>query len=54
MPTYEYRCPTCQMTFSVVQSMAEHDKGEVRCPQCRGTDVIQMFSTFYAKTDKKS
>lgn len=54
MPTYEYRCEKCEKEFTVVMSMAEHDRGEIRCPACQGSDVTQQYSTFYAKTSKKS
>ena len=54
MPTYEYRCDSCGKEFSLVMSMAEHGKGEVLCPDCRSDQVTQIFSTFYAKTSRKS
>jgi len=54
MPTYEYLCTKCQEAFSVVMSMSEHDKAKVRCPACKGSKVVQQYSTFYAKTSKKS
>jgi len=54
MPTYEYLCSKCQKTFSVVMSMAEHDQAKVRCPACKGNKVLQQYSTFYARTSKKS
>lgn len=54
MPTYEYRCEKCNKEFTVVMRMAEHDRGGVRCPECKGSEVVQQYSTFYAKTSKKS
>jgi putative FmdB family regulatory protein len=54
MPTYEYRCTKCEKVFSVVMSMAEHDQTNVRCPACGSGEVVQQYSTFYAKTSKKS
>lgn len=54
MPTYEYQCQDCQELFSVVLSMAEHDRIQVSCPQCNGQNVTQQYSIFYAKTSKKS
>uniref|UniRef100_A0A831UH75 Zinc ribbon domain-containing protein n=1 Tax=Geobacter metallireducens TaxID=28232 RepID=A0A831UH75_GEOME len=54
MPTYEYRCEKCEKGFSVTMSMAEHDKGGITCPDCKGSSVVQQYSTFYAKTSKKS
>jgi putative FmdB family regulatory protein len=54
MPTYEYFCTKCQVIFSVVLSMAEHDRTQVECPHCHGQRVTQQYSTFFAKTSKKS
>jgi len=54
MPTYEYLCKECQVIFTVVLSMAEHDRIQVECPHCHSKDVIQQYSTFFAKTSKKS
>ena len=54
MPTYEYLCKECKKGFAKVMTMAEHDKKKVKCPKCKGTKVAQQFSTFYAKTSKKS
>ncbi|MFN0302089.1 MAG: FmdB family zinc ribbon protein [Burkholderiales bacterium] len=54
MPTYEYRCRTCGEVFEVQQSLAEKAKLVPPCPQCKGAEVEQRFTTFYAKTAKKS
>jgi len=54
MPTYEYLCQKCRKIFTVILSMREHEQAKVTCPQCRGNKVNQQYSTFYAKTSKKS
>ena len=54
MPTYEYRCERCQEDFTVHMSISEHDRGGIKCPKCGGTEVAQRYSTFYAKTSRKS
>ena len=54
MPTYEYRCEKCTKVFSIQASMSEHEKGNVSCPDCKEKKVVQQYSTFYAKTSKKS
>jgi putative FmdB family regulatory protein len=54
MPTYEYRCEKCQAIFEIVQSMAEHERGKVVCPHCQSKQIVQQFSSFFAKTSKKS
>lgn len=53
MPIYEYRCQKCANQFSVNMHMAEHDMEGVTCPNCNGP-VVQQYSSFYAKTSKKS
>jgi putative FmdB family regulatory protein len=54
MPTYEYRCSKCAQMFAVVMSMTAHDTAKVKCPACRSAAVVQQFSTFFAKTSRKS
>jgi putative FmdB family regulatory protein len=54
MPTYEYRCGTCAKGFTIVLTMSEHDRGDIRCPECKSDQVVQQYSTFYAKTSRKS
>ncbi|WP_369798565.1 zinc ribbon domain-containing protein [Desulfuromonas sp. TF] len=54
MPTYEYRCERCREDFTVQMGISEHDRGEIKCPKCGGAEVVQQYSTFYAKTSRKS
>lgn len=54
MPTYEYRCEECGHSFTVKMNMAEHGQVSVACPACKGTSVLPHYTTFYAKTSKKS
>lgn len=54
MPSYEYHCQTCDHEFVVYMSFKEHDATEVRCPQCQGTEIKQVLSSFVAVTSKKS
>lgn len=54
MPTYEYECRDCGKTFSLIMSMADHDKAKVTCPKCKGKKVRQVVSTFITKTSRKS
>ena len=58
MPTYEYRCDSCEKNFDVVQSF--HDDPLTSCPTC-GSPVRKVFgnvgivfkgSGFY-KTDSR-
>ncbi len=54
MPSYEYHCQTCDHEFVVYMSFKERDTVDVRCPQCKGTEVKQVLSSFVAVTSKKS
>lgn len=54
MPTYEYRCNKCRKRFTHVWSISQHDKKRPKCPKCSSTSVSQVFSSFFAKTSKKS
>jgi putative FmdB family regulatory protein len=54
MPLYEYVCKKCGESFVRTMTISEHEKQSVKCPQCKGSDVVQQFRSFYAKTSKKS
>jgi len=54
MPMYEYRCNNCGKVFALQLSLSEHEKGSITCPDCTGGNVVQQYSTFFAKTSKKS
>jgi putative FmdB family regulatory protein len=54
MPVYEYLCEKCHHSFSVKMSMTEHAQKAIKCPACKGKQVIPRFSTVYVKTSKKS
>jgi len=54
VPHYEYLCLGCGKKFSVPLTLAEHEKGQVKCPKCRSTKVEQQWAAFYATTSKKS
>ncbi len=59
MPTYEYRCKSCDHEFEVVQSFA--DDALTECPECQGplkkvfgnVGITFKGSGFY-KTDSRS
>ena len=40
LPTYEYRCDSCEKNFDVVQSF--HDDPVTACPTC-GSPVRKVF-----------
>jgi putative FmdB family regulatory protein len=54
MPQYEYLCKSCEKKFSTVLTLAEHEKGKVKCPKYGGTKVEQQWAAFFATTSKKS
>jgi putative FmdB family regulatory protein len=54
MPTYEYQCENCSKQFTLSQSIAEHDKKQTICPECKSDKVIQLISPFIAKTSRKA
>jgi putative FmdB family regulatory protein len=59
MPTYEYRCTSCEEHLEVVQSFS--DKPLTKCPHCKGqlrkvfspVGIVFKGSGFY-KTDSRS
>jgi putative FmdB family regulatory protein len=54
MPQYEYLCEACNKKFSMILTIAEHEKGKAKCPKCGSTKVEQQWAAFYATTSKKS
>jgi putative FmdB family regulatory protein len=54
MPTYEYHCKKCGMTFERNEHIAEHEKSHPRCPKCKSEAVEPVLADFYAKTSKKA
>ncbi|MBE0591042.1 MAG: zinc ribbon domain-containing protein [Gemmatimonadales bacterium] len=54
MPTYEFRCEKCGKKFSRVEPISQHGKKRPKCPKCSSVKVSQVFSSFFAKTGKKS
>jgi putative FmdB family regulatory protein len=54
VPHYEYLCSACSKKFSIVLTLADHEKGKVKCPKCGSTKIEQQWAAFYATTSKKS
>jgi putative FmdB family regulatory protein len=54
MPTYEFLCNACNKAFSLVMKVSELEISKITCPHCGRKDVRQMFSSFFAKTSRKS
>lgn len=54
MPTYEYRCLECDEIFETSARMADLESSHAKCPRCGSERVEQVFSSFFAKTSRKS
>lgn len=54
MPVYEYRCKECETTFEHTEHMDEHADARPKCPECGSKKVEAVFSSFFAKTARKS
>jgi putative FmdB family regulatory protein len=54
MPIYEFRCAKCRTRFSQSMTIAEHDRRRPVCAKCGSREVQPVFSTFFAKTIRKS
>ncbi len=54
MPSYDYTCKACKNTFTLILTMATHDKKRVVCPKCKSKKVEQQYGSFFAVTSKKS
>lgn len=54
MPIYEYRCENCGHTFEQRERLDEHAAHQARCPKCGSEHLAHVFSSFFAKTSKKS
>ena len=54
MAIYEYRCLSCEHTFQQLESVTDHGRRKVACPKCKSSKVERVFTSFYAKTIRKS
>jgi putative FmdB family regulatory protein len=54
MPRYEFYCEDGKKPFEVVLTLAEYEKGKIKCPKCAREHVRQKAAAFFAVTSKKS
>jgi putative FmdB family regulatory protein len=54
MPTYEYRCLECDEVFERSAKISDLESTRPTCPRCASESVRQVFSSFFAKTSRKS
>jgi putative FmdB family regulatory protein len=45
MPIYEYQCTDCQKKINVLVLKSE-DQRQLVCPQCKGKNLVRLFSRF--------
>jgi putative FmdB family regulatory protein len=54
MPRYEFYCEDCKKPFEVILTLAEYERGHVKCPHCGHEHIHQEVAQFFAVTSKKS
>ncbi len=54
MATYPYHCAKCNKDFDVAMKISDAGKKKVKCPKCKGEKVQRVYSSFFAKTSRKS
>jgi putative FmdB family regulatory protein len=54
MPTYDFKCPGCRKKFTLIMGIKERESKRLKCPKCGAGKPEPVFSTFFAKTSRKS
>lgn len=54
MPTYDFRCGGCRKKYTLTISISERDRKRIKCPKCGSSKAEPVFSSFFAKTSRKS
>ncbi|HTK71586.1 MAG TPA: FmdB family zinc ribbon protein [Croceibacterium sp.] len=54
MPCYEFMCEKCKKPFELIMTISEREKGEVKCPKCKGSKVVPQLGGLTVQTSKKS
>ena len=54
MPTYEYHCKGCAMTFDISMQTTGQGDSDPRCPKCKSEEVEPVLAEFFAVTSKKT
>ena len=54
MPTYDFRGEACKKKFSLTMSIGQRDSKRIKCPKCGSGKTETVFSSFFAKTSRKS
>jgi len=53
MPIYEFTCQGCATRFETLCRMGSNGEG-LECPQCGGTQVRKVMSTFFSPSSSPS
>lgn len=51
---YTFECTKCHKRFEVSESLAEHERGKEKCPECGTQKVEQRLTAPFVATSKKS
>jgi len=54
MPRYEFVCEKCNKPFELIITISKREKGGVKCPKCKSSNVVPQLSDFITQTSKKS
>lgn len=54
MPAYDFRCGGCGKKFSLTMTIGERTRKRIKCPKCSSSKAEPVFSSFSAKTSRKS
>ena len=54
MPSYDFKCVKCNKKFSLTMGIKERETKRLKCPKCGAGKPEPIFSTFFAKTSRKS
>ena len=54
MSIYEFRCLSCDKTFTLPLSLNDFEKGKYACPSCKSKKVEEQFTSVNVVTSKKS
>jgi putative FmdB family regulatory protein len=55
MPTYVFKCDACGEQFEKVMSISEREKAKPpSCPKCKKHKAERVYTSFFAKTSRKS
>jgi putative FmdB family regulatory protein len=51
---YTFECNKCHKRFEVRESLAEHERGREKCPECGSRKVEQKLAPAFLATSRKS